>query len=58
MYPAVPFYNLPKLRKAIEQDVPVATHGLIATWRELLQIRQKMRTDPSYRFVPEVPGGV
>lgn len=55
MFPAVPFYNLPKLRKAIEHDLPVASHGLLATWRELLALRRKLIDDPDYRFVPEVP---
>jgi fatty acid desaturase len=36
MYPAVPFYNLPKLRAEIESQLPPAPHGLIATWREIL----------------------
>ena len=54
MFPAVPFYNLAKLRKAIEHDLPPATHGLVTTWRELLEIRGKLRGDPDYRFVPEV----
>ena len=55
MYPAVPFYNLAKLRKAIEHDLPPATHGLLATWRELLELRRKCIADPAYRFVPECP---
>jgi len=28
MYPAVPFYNLPKLRAALIHDLPPAPHGL------------------------------
>ena len=56
MYPAVPFYNLPKLRQALEHDLPPATHGLRATWRELLTIKARASADPNYRFVPEVPG--
>lgn len=55
MYPAVPFYNLPKLRRAIAHDLPPAPHGLRATWREMLAIRRRMLDDPDYRFVPEVP---
>lgn len=55
MFPAVPFYNLPKLRKAIEHDLPSATHGLLVTWRELLALREKLKADPDYRFVPELP---
>lgn len=37
MYPAVPFYNLPRLRAEIEHDMPPAPHGLLATWREILR---------------------
>ena len=55
MFPAVPFYNLPKLRAAIAQDLPTATHGLVATWRELFEIRRRIRENPEYRFVPDVP---
>ena len=55
MYPAVPFFNLPKLRKAIEHDLPPAPHGLRATWREMLTIRRHMLADPQYRFVPPIP---
>ena len=36
MYPAVPFYNLPKLRVALEHDLPAATHGLLPTWRSII----------------------
>ncbi len=55
MYPAVPFHNLGKLRREIEHDLPEATHGLIATWRELLAIRDRLKDDPDYRFNPEIP---
>jgi len=55
MYPAVPFYNLGKLRKAIEHDLPPATHGLWATWRQLFEIRRRLIADPDYRFVPAIP---
>ncbi len=55
MYPAVPFYNLPKLRAAIESDLPPAPHGLRATWREMLDIKQHAIADSQYRFLPEVP---
>lgn len=56
MYPAVPFFNLPKLRRAIEEDLPPAPHGLVATWREMLAIRRRALEDPGYRFLPDVPG--
>ena len=55
MFPAVPFYNLPKLRKAIEHDLPPAPHGLIATWRHMLQLRKKCIADPSFVYHPPVP---
>lgn len=58
MYPAVPFYNLPKLRRAIEHDLPPATHGLVATWRELLSLRRRFLEDSDYRFIPELPRSV
>jgi fatty acid desaturase len=34
MYAAVPYYNLPQLRKAIEGDLPVVSKGFVGTWRE------------------------
>jgi hypothetical protein len=43
---------VPKLRAAVESDLPPATHGLLVTWRELLALRQKLRADPEYRFIP------
>ncbi len=55
MYPAVPFYNLPKLRAALEHDLPPAPHGLIATWREMLAIKANIGADPSYQFTPKLP---
>lgn len=55
MFPAVPFYNLPRLRKALEHDLPPATHGLWATWRELLPIMRRQREDQTYIYVPELP---
>jgi fatty acid desaturase len=55
MYPAVPFYNLPRLRRAIESDLPPATHGLWATWRELWPIMKRQREDKTYIFVPALP---
>ena len=55
MFPAVPFHNLAQLRRAIERDLPPAPHGLLATWREMLALRAKQRTDPTHRFVPALP---
>jgi fatty acid desaturase len=55
MYPAVPFYNLPKLRHALEHDLPAAPHGLRATWKGILEVYQKRKSEPNYRFIPELP---
>ena len=55
MYPAVPFYNLPKLRQVIEQDLPVAPHGLLNTWREMIDLKQRFLADPTFQYLPMVP---
>ena len=55
MFPAVPFYNLPRLRAALLHDLPPAPHGLWATWQELLPIMRRQREDPKYVFVPHLP---
>jgi len=55
MFPAVPFYHLPKLRQAIAHDLPPAPHGLRATWREILPIMRRQRIDPTYVYVPPLP---
>ncbi len=57
MFPAVPFYNLPKLRKAIEHDLPAAPHGLWAVWKEILPILKRQREDPAYVYIPKLPQG-
>jgi len=55
MFPAVPFFNLPRLRKAIEHDLPPAHHGLWSTWTEMLEIHRKQQADANYAFVPNLP---
>jgi len=55
MFPAVPFYNLPALRNAIEHDLPPATHGLLATWRQILPVIKRQGKDRRFAFVPELP---
>jgi fatty acid desaturase len=56
MFPAVPFYNLPKLHRAIKHDLPPTPHGLRATWREMLAIHKRMQTEPNYCYAPPLPG--
>ena len=55
MYASVPFYNLGKLRKAIEFDLPEAPRGLWRAWRQMLPILYRQRKDPEYVFVPALP---
>jgi fatty acid desaturase len=55
MFPAVPFYNLPKLHAAIRHDLPPVTHGLWPTWCHLQEILKKQRADPTYVYVPPLP---
>ena len=55
MFPSVPFFNLPKLRKAIEHEMPPATRGLWETWAHMLEVRRKQQADPSWFYVPELP---
>ena len=57
MYAAVPYYNLPKLRRHIEADLPVAARGLVATWREIFETIRRQRADPGYFYTPELPEG-
>ncbi len=58
MYPAVPFYNLPALRQAIEDDLPPAAHGLFATWRELMLIKERIRTNPDFEVEFDLPNAI
>lgn len=57
MFPAVPFYNLPRLRKAISHDLPPASHGLWATWKEMIPILKRQRVEPGYCCTPRIPSG-
>lgn len=57
MYPAVPFHNLPRLRAALSHDLPVAPHGLRATWREILALRNNILTQQDFVYVPTMPDG-
>jgi fatty acid desaturase len=51
MYASVPFYNLPKLRKVIEHDVPAAAPSLWGSWKEIIPALRKQKTNPEY-FIP------
>ncbi len=55
MFPAVPFFNLPKLRRVIEHDLPPAPHGLVPLWKHMLAVHRRQQADPDYFYVPELP---
>ena len=55
MFPAVPFYNLPKLHQAIAADLPATPHGLWRTWKQILAIHRHQQADPNYTFIPTLP---
>jgi len=55
MYAAVPCYNLAKLHKEIEHEMPAISHGLIAAWREIFAINRRQKADPTYQHVYQLP---
>ena len=55
MYAAVPCYNLKKLHKLVQADMPACPRGLIETWRQIGAIIQRQKTDPAYQYIPELP---
>lgn len=55
MYAAVPFYNLPRLRKALEPDLPKPIKGYWRGIAHVMKTKYRVQQDPSYRFIPEFP---
>lgn len=55
MYAAVPCYNLKKLHRLIEKDLPHCPQSLLETWLQINSIQQKQKIDPSYQFRAELP---
>lgn len=56
MYPAVPFYQLSRLHKAIRHDLPNIHRGLLPVWREIFAVVKRQRVDPDFRLRPDLPG--
>mgnify|MGYP006301774929 FL=1 len=50
MYPAVPFWKLPRLHRLLRHDIPKPNRGLLHAWKEILAIQKRQRTDPDYTF--------
>ncbi len=55
MYAGVPCYNLGKLHRLIQHDLPACPRGLVATWRQIGQILERQKKDPRYQYAPPVP---
>jgi fatty acid desaturase len=55
MYAAVPCYNLSRLHKAIEADLPYCPVGLLATWKQIIDIVRRQKADPQYQYVAPLP---
>lgn len=55
MYPGVPFYNLPKLHKAIAHESPRPYRGLIECWRHIPKLVRRQREDAAFSYVPVMP---
>ena len=54
MYAAVPCYNLPRLAKAIEADMP-APRTLLGAWKEMRMVYKRQKTEPGYQFDTPLP---
>jgi fatty acid desaturase len=55
MYAAVPCYNLRKLHRQIQADLPHCPVGLVETWKTITTILKKQQADPAYQFVAQLP---
>jgi fatty acid desaturase len=55
MYAAVPCYNLRKLHKIIEADLPPTPTGLVAVWKEIIAILRRQEKEPDYQHVVVLP---
>jgi fatty acid desaturase len=55
MYASVPCYNLERLRREIDRDMPAA-RGMLGAWQEIIGILRKQKTDPGYQHVYGLPG--
>ena len=54
MFAGVPFYNLPKLREEIKDDLP-PMRSFPNTWKEIRQTLKRQKSDPAYCYIPEIP---
>ena len=55
MYASVPFYNLPKLHKALQADLPRPLKGYLRGLLHVIRVKKRQNEDPDYRYMPEFP---
>ncbi len=55
MYAGVPCYNLEKLHRTIQHELPETPNGLYRTWKQISEILARQKVDPTYQFVPKLP---
>lgn len=55
MYAGVPFWNLPRLRAALDHDMPRPVNGYVAGIRRILWIQRQQKLNPAYCYVPVLP---
>ena len=54
MYAGVPCYNLKQLHYAVKDDMP-KPRSLLGAWREMLEIWERQKREPSYQFDTPLP---
>ena len=55
MFPQVPFHALPKLHRAIKDQCPLPTRGVLRAMREIATTINHQRTNPSYTTPRQLP---
>lgn len=55
MYAAVPCYRLGRLHRLIKHDMPKCPNGLRETWKQISDIQDRQKHDPSYQYIAELP---
>lgn len=55
MYAAVPCYKLPRLHRLIKNDMPACPRGLFQTWKGIIGILKRQKTEPGYQYKAELP---
>jgi hypothetical protein len=54
MYASVPCYNLGRLRREIDSDMP-ASRNMFGAWQEIIGILKRQKKNPTYQHVYALP---